>query len=156
MDDVTFENLKVVLTTLDREDKEIILIGDNNCDLMNDRNANTKGLKQVYSEFQMEQLVKTYTRVATITSDDGTKRTSKSLIDHFSTSNTRYILKTGVLETGMVDHYLIYDIRKINAWRKKKPVISPKIVKSRNMKKYDKSLFEEDLKQIDWKTILDT
>ena len=107
MDDVTFENLKVVLTTLDREDKEIILIGDTNCDLMNDRNANTKGLKQVYSEFQMEQLVKTYTRVATITSDDGTKRISKSLIDHFSTSNTRYILKTGVLETGMVDHYLI-------------------------------------------------
>ena len=57
----------------------------------------------------------------------------------------------------MVDHYLIYGgIRKINAWRKKKPVISPKIVESRNMKKYDKSLFEEDLKQIDWKTILDT
>ena len=156
VDDVTFENLKVVLTTLDRGDKEIILIGDTSCDLMNDRNANTKRLKQVYSEFQMEQLVKTYTRVATITSDDGTKRISKSLIDHFSTSNARYILKTGVLETGMVDHYLIYGIRKINAWRKKNPVISPKIVESRNMKKYDKSLFEEDLKQIDWKTILDT
>ena len=98
VDDVTFENLKVVLTTLDREDKEIILIGDTNCDLMNDRNANTKRLKHVYSEFQMEQLVKTYTRVATITSDDGTKRISKSLIDHFSTSNARYILKTGVLD----------------------------------------------------------
>ena len=37
-----------------------------------------------------------------------------------------------------------------------KPVISPKIVESRNMRKYDKSLFQEDLKWIDWKTILDT
>ena len=38
----------------------------------------------------------------------------------------------------------------------KKTVIPPKIVESRNMRKYDKSLFQEDLKQIDWKTILDT
>ena len=58
------------------------------------------------------------------TSNNGTKRIRKSLIDHFSTSNARYILKTDVLETGMVDHYLIYGIRKINAWRIKKPVIA--------------------------------
>ena len=65
------------------------------------------------SEFQLEQLI----RVAIKTSNNGTKRISKSLIDHFSTSIARYILKTDVLETGMVDHYLIYGIRKINAWR---------------------------------------
>ena len=105
------------------QDKEIIFIGDTNCDLMDNRNANTKKLKKVYSEFQLEQLIKTYTRVAIKTSDNGTKRISKSLIDHFSTSNARYILKADVLETGMVDHYLIYGIRKINAWRIKQPVI---------------------------------
>jgi len=91
---------------LDRQDKEIILIGDN-CDLMDYRNANKKKLQQKYSEFQLEQLIKTYTRVAIKTSDNGTKRISKSLIDHFSTSNARYILKTDVLETGMVNHYMI-------------------------------------------------
>ena len=144
------------MTKLDSQDRETILIIDTNCDLMDNRNSNTKKLKQVYSEFQLEQLIKTYTRVAIKTSDNGTKRISKSLIDHFSTSKARYILKTDVLETGMVDHYLIYGIRKINAWRIKKPTIPPKIVEFRNMRKYDKSLFQEDLKQIDWKTILNT
>ena len=101
----------------DGEDEEIILIGDTNCDVMDNRNANTKGLKQVYTEFQIEQLIKTYTRVATKTNENGTKRICKSLIDHFSISNSRYILKTDILETRMVDHYLKYGIRKINAWR---------------------------------------
>ena len=135
---------------------EIILIGDTNCGIKDNRNGTTKKLKQVYSEFQMGQFRKTYTRAAINTSDNGTKRISRSLIDHFSSSKARYILKIDVLETGMVDHYLIYGIRKIYAWRIKLPIILPKIVESRNMRKYDKSLFQEDLKQIDWKTMLDT
>ena len=144
-DDVNFENLRAVLTSIDREDKEIVLTGGTNCDIRDSRKANTKKLKQVYSEFQMEQLIKTYTRVPINTSDNGIKRISSSLIDEFCTSNVRYILKTGVLETEMVDHYLIYGIRKINAWRMKNTIISPKIIESRNMRKYDKSLFQEDL-----------
>ena len=31
----------------------------------------------------------------------------------------------------------------------------PKVVESRNMKQYDKTLFLNDIRQIDWKTILD-
>ena len=49
VDDGTFENLRAVLMRLDRQDKEIIFIGDTNCDLMDNRNANTKKLKQEYS-----------------------------------------------------------------------------------------------------------
>ena len=74
-------------------------MGDTNCDLVDNKNANTKRLKRVYSEFQLEQLIKTYTRVA------------------INTSDARYIIKTGTRETGIVDHYLIYGIRKINAWQ---------------------------------------
>ena len=107
VDDGTFENLRAVLTRVDGQDKVIIFIGDTNCDLMDNRNTSIKKLKQVYSEFQFEQLIKTNTRVAIKTSDNGTKRIIKSLIGHFSTSNARYILKTDVLETGVVDHYLI-------------------------------------------------
>ena len=47
--------------------------------------------------------------------------TSKSLIDQF-------ILKADVLETGIVDHYLVYGVRKVNAWRLKKEHAKPKIV----------------------------
>ena len=54
----------------------------------------------------------------------------------------------------MVNHYLVYRIRKINAWRRKQKRAKPKIVESRTMKKYDKAIFQYDLQQIDWETIL--
>ncbi len=132
-----------------------ILVGDTNCDLMDDKNANTKTLKLIYSEYQLEQLIKRYTRVAATTTEQGDKRISKSLIDHFSTTNPKFILKADILETGMVDHYLVYGVRKVNAWRLKKEHSKPKLVETRNMKQYVKTLFLNDLQQIDWKTILD-
>ena len=89
----------------------------------------------MYSEYQIEQLIKKYTRVAVTTTELGEQRVSKSLIDHFSTSNSKCILDADVLGTGMVDHYLVYGIRKINAWRIKQKRAKPKIVESRTMKK---------------------
>ena len=145
----------MIIKELDKEDKEIILIGDTNCDFKDRCDANTIKLELIYSEFQMEQFIKNYTRIAITTTQQGEKRTSKPLIDHFSTSNSKYILKSDVLETGMVDHYLVYGIRKINAWRYNKERAKPATVESRNMTKYDRILFQNDLQQIDWKTILD-
>ena len=52
----------------------------------------------------------------------------------------------------MVDHYLVHGIRKINARRHKES--TKKVVKSRNMKKYDKTYFRHDLNQIEWEPIL--
>ena len=43
-----------------------------------------------------------------------------SLIDYFSTNRPQYILKSGLLELGMVDHYMIYAVRKVNASRLKR------------------------------------
>ena len=63
MNDSTFENLRATLTRLDRQDTKINLIGNTNCDPVDNKNANTKRLKQVYSEFRLEQLIKTYKRV---------------------------------------------------------------------------------------------
>ena len=74
-------------------------------------------------------------------------------IDHFSTTSPRYILRADVLRIGMVDHYMVYAIRKINAWRLKKK--KPKIIESRSLSRYNKELFRNDLRQIDWSTILD-
>ena len=41
VDDGTFRNLRAVLMRLDWQDKGIILIGDTNCDLMDNINGNT-------------------------------------------------------------------------------------------------------------------
>ena len=52
----------------------------------------------------------------------------------------------------MVDHYLVYGIRKVNAWRVKNK--KPKVLETRCMSNYDRALFRNDLQQIDWETIL--
>ena len=52
----------------------------------------------------------------------------------------------------MVDHYLVYGIRKIGNQRLKNK--KPKIIESRNLNKYDKVAFQYDLQQIEWETIL--
>ena len=125
VDEESFENLRDTLRQLDKEEKEIILIGDTNCDIASKQNSNTKRLKAIYSEYQLEQLVKSYTRVSITTNENNEQRTSKTLIDHFSTTRKQYISEVDVLEVGMVDHYLVYGVRKIGnqRLRNKKPKI---------------------------------
>ena len=124
IDNPSFEALREILKGFDSEGKEIILMGDTNCDLKSSKNPNAKILKQLYREYQFEQIITDYTRVAVTTNETGESITSKSLIDHFSTNRAKYIVKSGVLELGMVDHYMIYAVQKINAWRLKRK--SPK------------------------------
>ena len=99
------------------EDKEIILMGDTNCDLKSSKNLNAKTLELWYREYQFEQMITDYTRIAVTTNETGESTTSKSLMDHFSTKRAKYIVKCGALEQGMADHYAV---REINAWRLKR------------------------------------
>ncbi len=152
VDDEAFENLTGVLSGLDEDGKEIMLVGDTNCDFKDSNSANARKLRLIYSEFHLEQMVKDYTRVATTTTVSGEQRTSKTLIDHFATSCPKYIIKADVIKTGMVDHYPVYAIRKVNAWRLNKK--EKKIIESRSMRKYEKNLFRNDIQQINWSSIL--
>ena len=150
--DDAFKNLREVLKNLDREGKEIIFIGDTNCDLKGNQSSNANKLKAIYSEYQLEQLIKSYTRVAVTTNERNEQNISKTLIDHFSTTSPKYILKADVLELGMVDHYFVYGIRKVNAWRVNNK--KPKVLETRCLSNHDRALFRNDLQQIDWETIL--
>ena len=152
IDYAIFEELEKILKRLESDEKEIILIGDTNCDFKNHKNANSKKLKSIYSEYQLEQLIKRYARVAITTTELGEQQVSKTLIDHFSSTNAKNIVEADVMEIGMVDHYLIYGIQKINAKRQKENI--KKIVESRNLKKYDRIQFRQDLNQIEWETVL--
>ena len=153
IDNPSFEALREILNGFDSEDKEIILMGDTNCDLKSSKNPNAKTLNQLYREYQFEQLITDYTRVAVTTNETGESTTSKSLIDHFSTNRAKYIVKSGVLEIGMVDHYMIYAVRKINAWRLKRK--NPKTIESRALRNYCKENFQKDLQLINWASILE-
>ena len=52
----SFDCLREILRQLEMEDKEIILCGDTDCDFKDPRNKTTKLLKQLYNEYQLEQL----------------------------------------------------------------------------------------------------
>ena len=122
VDNPSFEAFREVLKCLDSDDREIMLLGDTNCDFKSSKNPNTKKLKQLYSEYQLQQMITDYIRVAVTTDEIGENSTSKSLIGHFSTNRAKYIVKSGVVQLGMVDHYMIYAVRKVNAWRIKEIV----------------------------------
>ena len=153
LDHESFKNLRDILRAVDKKKKEIILIGDTGCDFKNNQNAHAKKLKMIYSEFQFAQLMNKYTRVAVTTNEQNEQKTTKTLIDHFSTTSPRYILRADVLRIGIVDHYMVYGVGKINAWRLRKK--KPRIIETRSLSNYDKELFRNDLRQIDWPTILD-
>ena len=54
-------------------------------------------------------------RVATTRNGNDGTAISKSLIDHFATNKQKYMFNVDTMETGMVDHYMTYRIRKINS-----------------------------------------
>ena len=143
----SFEALRNLLSAVDAEGKEIILIGDTNCDLENCKDGYTKSIKSIYSEFQFEQQIHDYTRVAT-QEKDGVQHSSKTLKDHFATNRPDYILRANVLKLGMVDHYLIFAVRKINAKRILDKQV--KLVETRSLRNYDKQLFLDELSAVDW------
>ena len=93
----------------------MILVGGTNCNVKCHQNGNAKSSSiSNLSEFQLEQLIRSYTRVAKTLSGKDSATISKTVIDHISTKKPKYILKVDTIETGMVDHYMIYGIRKIN------------------------------------------
>ena len=108
----SFKKLEANLAFLDKEGKEIILLGDTNCGLSNGpdgqlRDNNSKHICDLYGLFDLAQLIGEPTRV---TLD------SSTTIDHIATS---YILKSGVYKVTMSDHYMVYCVRKFNGKLKK-------------------------------------
>ena len=123
------------------EGKEIILVGDTNCDYKKPKDCNTRKPKLIYLEFQFEQLIADFTRVAATTtiSKNGEIGASKTMIDRFSTNRPNLISYSGVIKLGMTDHYMILGIRKLNA----KLQVTRKEFKTefRSMRNYNKEAF---------------
>ena len=71
----------------------------------------------------------------------------------FSTTKPGNIPIADILRIEMVDHYIIFGIRKLNArkFRKRKR----RIIETRSLSKYDKKSFRNDISMIDWQIILD-
>ena len=124
-----FEKIENLIQNLDNENKEIILAGDVNCDLLANVHSNhTNRLLTIANLFQLTQIIDEPTRVTEYTS---------TLVDRLMTNKPENISNTGVLHLGVSDHSLIYGCRKIAFSRN-----PPKLVESRCLKNYKSSAFK--------------
>ena len=139
---VPFNKVGKVISYLDKEGKEIIFLGDTNCDLAKrapDQPAenNSKHICSLYELFSLKQLIEEPTRATLTTS---------SIIDHIATISARNIIESGVHKVSMSDHYMVFCVRKFEGALKK----DHKVVTTRSMKNFDKDAFLADVADICW------
>lgn len=122
------------------EDKEIILLGDFNKDLMTERS--TRDWLNFTLSLGLTQLIESPTRVCT---------TSKTLIDHIYSDNPQNIIWTVVPQIGLSDHYPIFCSRKVNHKHKKTSHLT---IKYRSFKNFNEQDFFEDLNNVDFSNVM--
>ena len=142
----SFNKLEKALAFLDKEGKEIIFLGDTNCDLAKKSSDQTldndaKHISGLYELFSFKQLIKEPTRVTLDTA---------TVIDHVATTCPRNIMKSGVHEVSLSDHCMVYCIRKFNGAVEK----SHKTIKTRKMKHFNEEAFLADVSGICWEQML--
>ena len=126
-----------MLLFLEHEGKEVILLGDTNCDL-SDANSpcHVKYIKDIYATYGLKQLIKEPTRVTVQLS---------TLIDHIAVSITDNIVESGVLKITLIsDHYLVYAVRKFQGGIK----CQHKFIRTRQMKNFSEEAFLSELRSI--------
>ena len=147
-----FNQIEECLQFLDREDKEIILLGDTNCDILpkysKEGNANSNDLPthslrllEIYNLFGFHQLIESPTHKTLVTT---------SLIDHIATTSKTNIVSSGIHKSSFSDHYLVFCVRKFRGACKKQH----KHISTRQMKNFDQTEFVKDLLGVDWKGIV--
>ena len=141
----TFHKFERVRSYLDKENKEIILIRNINCDLSQEcgrppSDTNARHLLNLHQLFSLKQIIKEPTRVTLIT---------PTLIDHIATTCTVNILDSGAHKVALSDHYMVYCKRKL------KGVVygSHNMIVTRNMKKFNQEAFVADVACICWETV---
>ena len=137
-----FDHLEKLIKQIDDENKEMYILGDLNCNLLEKKtlfNMQTNKLNSLYELYQLSQLINEPTRVTMTTS---------SLIDHVVTNTPEKISHSGVVHTGISDHSLVYAIRKIRVFQK-----TNDFVEIRNMKNFNEKNFVDELLNQHWEYI---
>ena len=135
-----FNEYDVFLQKCESENKELIVIGDINCDVMKSPpDAHTQQLNFLSSLYQLDQLINKPTRE--------TKKSS-TLIDLVLTNMKESISTSGVIHLGMSDHSLVYAVRKFVISKRK-----PTVREVRDFKRFNAECFLWDLAEMPWHVI---
>ena len=124
-----FNKFENILRLIDIEEKESIIVGDLNCDLLNKSQEDyiSKELNFIINLYQYDQLIDEPTRETTC---------SKSLIDHFYSNRKQNIVSAGVSRITISDHYLIYGIKKFPSLKGEQRFIEFRDFKNFNLENY--------------------
>ena len=124
---------------------ETIILGDFNFCMLNSNNYNNslkKNFKDLMNLYNNVQLIDKPTRVT---------QNSSTLLDHIYTNKKDKISQSGVIETGISDHFITYCTRKIT----RDHIGKHNPVKIRSMKHYSKDTLIDKLKSMQWSTVLE-
>ena len=133
-----FSHLDILLRKLDTENIEHYLMGDINCDLLSENNANVNALLNVSDVYGLKQLITEPTRITP---------SSSSLIDLIFTNQPDLISFSGVSHVGISDHSLIYAFRKVSIPPAFKGI---KLVNYRQFKHFESVNFRADILSQPW------
>ncbi|MEW8547323.1 MAG: endonuclease/exonuclease/phosphatase family protein, partial [Candidatus Thiodiazotropha sp.] len=120
------------------DQKEVILLGDFNFNLLND-SSNTKSWLRTVNSLNFQQLINEPTRVTNV---------SETLIDHIYSNMPENITETKVPHFALSDHYPICFTRKTSSSCPSGPV--HKFINYRDTKNFDETLFLQDLDNLTW------
>ena len=133
-----FDHIERVLYSCEQEGKDIIMLGDLNCDLLAEEPCcYTKRLNNITSTSHLNQLI---TEATCITED------TESLLDHVYVSDVNKVVNSGVIHTGVSDNSLIY----VTVGNVKVSKKGHKYQINREYKYFNDIEFVSDLSHVNW------
>ena len=136
-----FDDCNLFFRKCDSENKELLVVGDLNCDVSKTSpDPCTRRLQFLFSLYQIAQLINEPTRVT---------GTSATLIDLILTNKPENISCSGVIHFGISDHSLVFAVRKYIL-----PKTRQKVRNVRDYKNFVVNDFLADILQVPWDTVL--
>ena len=118
--------------------RDIVLTGDVNCDLLT-KNPRENALRSFCISVNANQLIEKRTRVT---------KNSCSLLDVILVSNPDSVQSGDVLDLTISDHYLVFAVLNLRA-----PKQATNYITTRSFRKYNADQFANDIAHIPWETI---
>ena len=136
-----FKAIGNILLKIDEERKDIIFLGDFNCNILADPlSCYTKRLLEICQNYSLSQMIKEPTRVTPL---------SSTLIDLIYTSNCVKVVESGVIHLGISDHSLVYIV-----WGRVRKSFPNHVYRTyRTYKNFNVNDFCDDLGNIDWQSV---
>ena len=132
-----FQDIEKTLSATEGDGKEVVIMGDTNCDYLNQSNNDTKHMTKIAHKLGSSHIIKEATR---------TTADTKTNIDHIFTNKPEFVRIIGVIHCGISDHGAVYMTRNMRVSKSNK--LPPKILNVRKFRKFDQVAFQLDIEKI--------